>query len=358
MWHRKLFAAGVRRFWLPAVAFTGIAVGIILMVSRLGGESVAARGTGTAVQISYDAATFKRLQFFDAHGVPLISYYRRPDGTYDLFELSSGTSHPRYGRPLTPVSADVVAEIERQFVPRADATRLQPRPTLPAGTAHAATAKTLAAVTAPTFAPRPRPRVREFVVSSGTVLRVALDAPIGTATAQAGQLAEGALAEPIIADEFVVAPAGAHVWLRVAGVVDAPRKGKPSLALELDGVTVAGERVCFGTHELRIEGQGQSLFKRSLKAVGGTVVGALVGAATGGKGGAVKGATLGVGVGTTAAVLSKGKSMELPAQTVLEFQTSENVVLTIPGESLQRYAQSDGTPSRERPAAPEAGTSP
>src|SRR2546427_10982777 len=95
-----------------------------------------------------------------------------------------------------------------------------------------------------------------------------------------------------------------------------------NVVLDLDSITVNGRRYRVSTEDLKQSGSGGiGKNRRTAEMVGGgAALGTLLGAiAGGGKGGAI-GAVAGAGAGRTAQVLSKGKTVKVPAETILRFQ--------------------------------------
>ena len=64
---------------------------------------------------------------------------------------------------------------------------------------------------------------------------------------------------------------------------------------------------------------------------GGAVLGTLLGAIAGGGKGAAIGAAAGAAVGGTAQVLTKGKQVKVPAETILRFQLDRPIHLAAAG---------------------------
>jgi hypothetical protein len=106
--------------------------------------------------------------------------------------------------------------------------------------------------------------------------------------------------------------------------------GSPELILDLNSVTVNGLNYLVSTADVSNKGNsGIGKNKRTAEMVGGgAVLGTLLGAIAGGGKGAVIGAVAGAAAGGTAQVLTKGKEVKVPAETVLKFQLDQPVTLT------------------------------
>jgi hypothetical protein len=95
-------------------------------------------------------------------------------------------------------------------------------------------------------------------------------------------------------------------------------KGVGKMSLTLTEATVNGKTVALDTktHSAQAE---TSKGKDAAIIGGGAGVGAAIGAITGGKKGAVIGTAIGGGGGTAAVLATKGKDVEYPAESHLEF---------------------------------------
>jgi hypothetical protein len=95
-----------------------------------------------------------------------------------------------------------------------------------------------------------------------------------------------------------------------------------NVVLDLDSITVNGRRYRVSTEDLKQSGSGGiGKNRRTAEMVGGgAALGTLLGAIAGGGKGAAIGAAAGAGAGATAQVLTKGKTVKVPAETILRFQ--------------------------------------
>ncbi len=127
----------------------------------------------------------------------------------------------------------------------------------------------------------------------------------------------------------VLIPRGSPATLMVVGANEGGTTGTDSLELALRTVTVNGQtyNVSTGTVEQRgKEGLGGN--QRTAKMVGGgAALGTLIGAVTGGAKGAVIGAAVGAAVGAGAQVLTRGKEVNVPAESVLTFRLNNSINL-------------------------------
>jgi hypothetical protein len=98
--------------------------------------------------------------------------------------------------------------------------------------------------------------------------------------------------------------------------------GSSEVALDLESITVNGRHYRVNTGEVTESGkQGIGKNRRTAEMVGGgAALGTLLGAIAGGGKGAAIGAVAGGAAGGTAQVLTKGKQVKVPAETILRFQ--------------------------------------
>ena len=92
--------------------------------------------------------------------------------------------------------------------------------------------------------------------------------------------------------------------------------------LDVQSVDINGRAYQLSTTDLAQQGrEGIGANKRTgLFAGGGAALGAVIGAIAGGGKGAAIGAVSGAGAGAGAQILTKGKSIKIPAESVLTFQ--------------------------------------
>jgi outer membrane lipoprotein SlyB len=101
--------------------------------------------------------------------------------------------------------------------------------------------------------------------------------------------------------------------------------GGSELTLDLQSVKVGGRRYIVSSQDVQQQGsQGIGANKRTAVMVGGgTALGTLIGAVAGGGKGAAVGALAGAAAGAGAEVLTKGKAVEVPAETKLRFRLDQ-----------------------------------
>jgi hypothetical protein len=115
------------------------------------------------------------------------------------------------------------------------------------------------------------------------------------------------------------------------------------LVLDLDSVTVHGRRYGVDATRNRIGGgvdirnSGIGANKETARNVGGgAVLGAILGAVIGGGDGAAAGAAAGAAVGAGAQILTKGRRVNVPAETLLSYRLQSDMFLDIKDSGFDR----------------------
>lgn len=154
----------------------------------------------------------------------------------------------------------------------------------------------------------------------GTEIKVRADQEITAEAANAGQSYPGTVSAAAVDSEgHIVIPKGARAGLKV--LADG---GK--VALDLFSVTIDGKEHAIEAKGYKPGSVGAN--KTTAKyAGGGAVAGALIGALAGRGKGAAIGTLAGGAAGAGAQVLTAGKKIHVPAETVLSFKTAQPLEL-------------------------------
>jgi len=173
-------------------------------------------------------------------------------------------------------------------------------------------------------APAPAP----MHISAGTNLAIRVDQRISVKTSHAGDAFTGEVVDPVATgDGNILVPKGTPV----GGVVVAAKargkfKGASELDLRLTSMTLNGTRYPLRTAEMAQHKKGKG--KRSAALIGGgTGLGMLIGGIASGGTGLLIGGLAGGGAGTAAAGLTGNRDLEIPAESIVHFKLSEDVVL-------------------------------
>ena len=212
-----------------------------------------------------------------------------------------------------PVPAVVPAPVRRVARPRPAAPVHE---TVATPAAMPVTAQPVAAVTP---APPPlQPKVVE--IPAGTTVSVRMIDSIDSETDRTGQIFRASLDAPVVVEDEIVVPAGTDVYVKLADARSAGRMtGRSELRLELVRMQFQGKSYTLASDEY--EQVGTSRGKRTAGMVGG---GAVIGAAIGAIAGGGKGAAIGAGVGAASGggiqAATKGKQIQIPSETKIDFR--------------------------------------
>jgi hypothetical protein len=162
-------------------------------------------------------------------------------------------------------------------------------------------------------------RMERTVLPAGTVLAIRTNERIDARNAAEGQTFVAQVEQDIRdSDGMVAIPRGSDARLITRRVGD-----DGDITLDIDSVVVQGRRYRVSTTDQELEGRREGLGKneRTGKFVGGgAILGAIIGAVAGGGKGAAIGAAAGAGAGAGAEVITSGKEVRVPAETVLRFR--------------------------------------
>jgi hypothetical protein len=168
----------------------------------------------------------------------------------------------------------------------------------------------------------------EIRVPAGTTLPIRINQHISVKTSHEGDRFDGEIAEAVHDDGGrIVIPRGASV----SGVVDQSHKrghfkGASVLELRLTSLTLNGTRYPISTGDLTRTKKGKG--KRSAAMIGGgTGLGMLVGGLAGGGKGMLIGGAAGAGAGTAAAGMTGNGDIEIPAESLVSFKLTQDLVL-------------------------------
>jgi len=150
-------------------------------------------------------------------------------------------------------------------------------------------------------------------VPAGTFVLVRMTQAVDSSRHSVGHRFTAVLEADLVAGNQVAAQRGSNVYGRLTEAKQAGRvAGKSELTLELTGIMINNQIKPVVTSEVKAaasQGSGRSTARR-------TAGGAVIGGAIGGSKGARRGAAVGAGV----SVLTKGPSVNIPADTLLDFR--------------------------------------
>jgi len=168
-------------------------------------------------------------------------------------------------------------------------------------------------------------------VPPGTRLRLALDAPLSSETARAGDGFSAESTSPVRIEGVEAVPSGVRFQgsiTEAAPAKDSEGRGRMTLALESVQLPDGG-RVSLKTKPLVL--RAPSTKKKDAGIVGGlAAAGAVVGGLIGGKGGAVGGAVVGGAAGVAVVTTDDGREVTLPSRANLTLELAESITVTRP----------------------------
>jgi hypothetical protein len=194
-----------------------------------------------------------------------------------------------------------------------------------------------------------------LTLPAGTWISVRADEVLSSDRNQAGDAFSATLAQPLVANGFVVARRGQILSGRVTEAVKAGRvKGTSRLALELTDITFAdGQNMPVQTQLVQYSGDTSK--GRDTTAIGTTTgIGAAVGAAADGGFGAGVGAAAGAAASTIGVLLTRGRATEVYPESLITFRTAEPMIISTDrsGQAFALVQQgdyaSDGQPRQPR----------
>ena len=168
------------------------------------------------------------------------------------------------------------------------------------------------------------------LLPAGTQLVILTNEAIDSKTASSNQLFSAQVDQDVIdsSNELIV-PKGSPAQLIIRSTSSGGLNGSSEMTLDIQSITVNGRRYNVTTTDLTKKGKGGiGANKRTAVMVGGgAVVGTIIGAIVGHGKGAAIGAAAGAAGGAGVEVLTKGKTVRIPAETVLKFSLDQAVTL-------------------------------
>jgi hypothetical protein len=143
-----------------------------------------------------------------------------------------------------------------------------------------------------------------------------------------GDVFKASLETDLAVNNVLVARRGSDVYVRLAYTKETRGlSGSSELQLELSRIIIDGREfpVVSGEYTMKGKGRGGDTAK---KVGGGAIVGAIIGGVAGGGTGAAIGAGVGGAAGAGAEILTRGRAVRVPTETLLEFRLDQPVTVT------------------------------
>jgi uncharacterized protein YcfJ len=162
-------------------------------------------------------------------------------------------------------------------------------------------------------------RMERVVLPAGTEVAVRTNERIDTRDVVEGQSFAAQIEDNVRdTDGSIAIPRGADARLIVRRM-----ENNGDLTLDVESITVEGRRYRVSTADQKLENRRQGIGgnRRTGEFVGGgAVLGAIIGAIAGGGKGAAIGAGAGAGAGGLAQIITRGREVHVPAETVIRFR--------------------------------------
>jgi hypothetical protein len=168
--------------------------------------------------------------------------------------------------------------------------------------------------------PMPAPQKKMITVPAGTTILVRMLDTVDSSKNPPGSRFTATLETNLVVGDKILVPKGNTVYGRLAEAKQAGRAtGSSELQLELTDIVVGGTAYPILTSDYEVKGSSSG--KRSAKRLlGGAGLGAVIGGIAGNAG---MGAAIGATAGAVGSVAQKGKSVNVPSETLLEFRLQQ-----------------------------------
>ena len=198
----------------------------------------------------------------------------------------------------------------------------------------------VAQATSATPAPPPPPQPRKVTIPVGTEVRIQMIDSVDSGKNIVGEKFQASLQAPIVVDDEVIVPKGTNIFVRLEEVKTSGKfKGRSDLQLALDHLEFQGKS--YPLNSTTYEQAGESRGQDTVKKVGiGAAIGTAIGAIAGGRKGAAIGAGVGAGSGAAVQVFAKGKQVQVPSETKIDFKLEEPAQVNLmPGQGKKMQKQ-------------------
>lgn len=167
-------------------------------------------------------------------------------------------------------------------------------------------------------------------VPAGTELPIRTDVDIDSN--KPGGTFEAELAQAIVNEKGqTLIPAGTPAQLVIAEVNNGGAVSTRTMELALRSLVIDGKVYAVKTSTEKEQGrEGIGANRRTAEILGGgALLGAIIGAATGSGPGAAAGAAYGAAAGATVQILTRGKEVKVPAETLLKFRLNQPISVVV-----------------------------
>jgi hypothetical protein len=184
----------------------------------------------------------------------------------------------------------------------------------------------------PSPPPTPAVTTKTYELPAGSDISVRTDEAIDSETATEGQTFTAQVTRDATdVNGDVVIPRRSPARIVILSASKGGRfRGASDLVLDLQSVTIGGKQYTIDTVEVTKKGKaGVGANRRTAEYTGGgAALGAIIGAIAGGGKGAAIGAGAGAGAGALTQILTKGRAIKVPAESVLTFNLDKPLKVT------------------------------
>lgn len=175
---------------------------------------------------------------------------------------------------------------------------------------------------------RTNPSTTSVTLAEGTPLAVRTTSALSTKRQEAGQVFTATLDQPLLKGGKEIAARGSQVEGKIVEADKGGRvNGLASLTVRLMSLQVGGQVVGISTDTVTYFARSTKRSDAAKIAIGGGI-GAAIGAIAGGGKGAAIGAAAGGGAGTGVVLATRGQAVEIPSETLLNFQLQAPLTVT------------------------------
>jgi hypothetical protein len=168
-------------------------------------------------------------------------------------------------------------------------------------------------------------------IPEGTEIAIRANENINSETARENQTFSAEVAENVIDNSTgrVLIPSGSDALLIIRKIDTGGITGTAEMAIDLHSVELGDRTYLVETSDVEQRGEsGIGANRRTAEIVGGgAAIGAIIGAIAGGGKGAAIGALGGAAAGTGVQILTRGKEVRVPAETILRFKVEQPLYL-------------------------------
>jgi len=176
---------------------------------------------------------------------------------------------------------------------------------------------------APVAQAQPMPAGGTVTIPAGQSILVRMIDGVDSAKNHVGDIFHASLETDLTINNGLVARKGTDVYGRLAEAKEAGHiSGSSELQLELTRMVIDGHDYPLVSSDYTLQGKGRGS-NTAKKVGGGAALGAIIGAIAGGGKGDAIGAGVGAGAGGAVEVLTRGKQVKVPSETLLEFRLQQ-----------------------------------